>query len=111
LTGRQYDEILTNATQKPIFPGHQNLEQYVTKMVESHAWTKLNATNDNGVVAHTQMIQEVIDAAYKHGGDQYMMDHKEFRTLMVNQAKLMASHFKTAPTAASPATPLATPQP
>ena len=110
LDAHQYDEVLTNATQTPMFPGNKNLADYMKDVVASPTWTDGNKNSDNGVALHSKITQEIIDHAYGTGGKLYMRDHPEFMQLKIAQAQQHASLFAPAQTATPPSAPVQPPQ-
>lgn len=115
LDSHQYDQILTNATQTKLFAGKtMNLEEYMRGLVQSSTWKKFDNTDDNGVQAHTKMVQDIIDTAYNYGGNKFMKDNPSFVALARQKAQIIASHYKPGPgnvptpvgQSAAPAAPL-----
>ncbi len=62
--------------------------------MNSDTWKSYDTTDDHGVMAHTKMVQDVIDAAYNYGKQAYMQAHPEFLQVMQQRAEQQALHFQ-----------------
>jgi hypothetical protein len=90
MTPHEYDEVLTNATQSPIFNG-QTLEQSLRDLTSSPEWSARMQTPD-GISQNAQMVQKYIDGAYSAGSKMYQADHPNMQQLKQQHQQ---EHFKS----------------
>ena len=79
LTPKEHDEVLTNATQSPIFNG-QTLEQALRDLTSTPDWSDRMKTTE-GIAQNAQMVQKYIDGAYSAGSKMYQASHPDMQQL------------------------------
>jgi hypothetical protein len=93
LDAKAYDEVLTNATTARMFPGGTTMPEYLRQLTASESWRQLDGTADHGVMARSQYVQSVIDAAYSYGKEKFTQDHPEFHAAMIQKLMDRASNY------------------
>jgi hypothetical protein len=90
MTPREYDEILTNATASPVFPGGQTLEQYLREQTSTQAWAD-RSQSPQGISENAKMVQDAINTSHNYGVKMFEVQHPNLLQLKVQQQQ---DHFK-----------------
>jgi hypothetical protein len=93
LDTQSHNEIVRTATQSPLFRG-QTLEQSLRTLTDSDMWHGYDHTDDNGMAAHTQMVQGYIDGAYGYARQKFTIDHPDFQQAAINKMLTNAKHYQ-----------------
>lgn len=101
LDSKEYDKVLTLATQTPMFGGGRNLEAFLRDQTASDAWKQNASANDGGLMRNGGLVQSAIDKAYSTAKDMYMFQHQDF--IDKKRADMQNKFLQSIPNATQPA--------